>query len=56
MTEGASRTVEVPRVDALVDQADRLNVSASSLLASVLALCGIKHRARVDAEGICDRN
>ena len=49
MTNTGSRIVEVPRVDELVDQANRLELPASSLLASVLALCGIKHRARVDA-------
>lgn len=49
MTNNDVFSVEVPRVDTLVDQANRLDVSASSLLVSVLALCGIKHRAGVDA-------
>ena len=49
MASNGVYSVEIPRVDALVDQANLLDVSASSLLVSVLALCGIKHRAGVDA-------
>lgn len=50
------RTLDVPSADALVAQADQLNIRASALLGSVLTLCGIKHHPGVNSKRVGDRN
>lgn len=56
MISDDSRQFSIPRADALVMQANRLNIPASSLLQSVLTLGSVKHRPRVNVERIGNRN